>query len=406
MKNFQRKADALDALGFVEHEKLAVRHETAQIFQPGFTQKFLDLRQVAGNVGGLLGACLEDGFDQRGFADLPRAKEDDDLAFEQGRFDLPLYLSLDQHGAAKAKAELTKILPADQQNFISIQKALAFGGLSSRRKQLFHLHLHRFVHCGVDHRFCPPGSRNNESQVFAQRENLAQRGGPRRMPEVNSVQAPVRIVADDRENAGGVIAELRARADVALEVRRLATGDFLVEDKFAVERKTLADFARSVVDARLFKQAAALARRTWRGVLVLEGTAVDLGDNGVRREALQGALITVSVFYGLAVLRARDAAETARLLVYLGRQARQFAHDGLTRPGYRPKGKRARQLFVLQGLPGVGPERAARLLERFGSVQAVAVASAAALAAVDGIGETTATRIRWAVEEAPGSYEV
>jgi len=219
---------------------------------------------------------------------------------------------------------------------------------------------------------------------------------------MNHPNTPIRIVADDREEAGGVIAELRARVDVALEVRRLPVGDFLVEDRFAVERKTLADFSCSVVDARLFKQAAALVKGSRRAVLILEGTTADLGGGGVSRESLQGALITVSVFFGLVVLRARDAAETARLLVYLGRQAQQFARGSFPRPGYRPKGKRARQLFVLQGLPGVGPERAARLLERFGSVQAVTAASADELAEVDGFGEITATRIRWAVGEAPG----
>ena len=221
---------------------------------------------------------------------------------------------------------------------------------------------------------------------------------------MNHEQNPVRIVADDREKAGGVIAELGGRADVVLDVRRLPVGDFLVEDRFVVERKTLADFARSVVDARLFKQAAALVQGTRRAVLILEGTTADLGAGGVSRESLQGALITVSVFYGLAVLRARDTAETARLLVYLGRQAQKFASGSFPRSGSRPKGKRARQLFVLQGLPGVGPERAARLLERFGSVQAVTAASADELAAIDGLGETTAARIRWAVEESPGPY--
>jgi DNA excision repair protein ERCC-4 len=221
---------------------------------------------------------------------------------------------------------------------------------------------------------------------------------------VNYPNTPIRIVADDREEAGGVIAELRGRGDVAIEVRRLPVGDYLIEDRFAVERKTLADFSCSVVDARLFKQAAALVQGSRRAILVLEGTSADIGAGGVSRESMQGALITVSVFFGLAVLRARDAAETARLLVYLGRQAQQFASGSLPRSGYRPKGKRARQLFVLQGLPGVGPERAARLLERFGSVQAVAVASPDELATVDGIAETTAARIRWAVEESPGPY--
>ena len=124
----------------------------------------------------------------------------------------------------------------------------------------------------------------------------------------------------------------------------------------------------------------------------------------VRREALQGALITIGVFFGVAVLQSDGPEETARLLVYLGRQAQRIARGGLPRPGYRPKGKRARQLFLLQGLPGIGRERAARLLERFGSVQAVMTASAEDLAAVDGIGKKTATRIRWAVQEPAVEY--
>ncbi|MEX2045273.1 MAG: ERCC4 domain-containing protein, partial [Opitutus sp.] len=167
----------------------------------------------------------------------------------------------------------------------------------------------------------------------------------------------VRIVADDRENAGGVIAALREMPEIELAVRRLPVGDFLLEDRFAIERKTLVDFAQSVIDGRLFKQATALSQGARRGVLILEGAGSDLRDSATSRESLQGALIAVGVFYGLAILRAVDAAETARLILYLGRQSQRFARGSLPRPGYRPKGRRARQLFILQGLPGVGPGR-------------------------------------------------
>jgi DNA excision repair protein ERCC-4 len=196
---------------------------------------------------------------------------------------------------------------------------------------------------------------------------------------VNDRTGVIRVVADDRENAGGAIEVLQSMPEVRLTVRRLPAGDFLVEENFLIERKTLRDFAASVIDARLFKQAAALATGTHRGVVVLEGTPAAAAELGVSRESLQGALITVSVFYGLAVLRTRDATETARLLVYLGRQARHCVRGALRRASYRPKGKRARQLFMLQGLPGVGPERAARLLDHFGSVKNVAQAPAGEL---------------------------
>jgi ERCC4-type nuclease len=45
-------------------------------------------------------------------------------------------------------------------------------------------------------------------------------------------------------------------------------------------------------------------------------------------------------------------------------------------------------------LPAVGPERAVRLLERFGSVRAVMTGWADDLAAVNGIGKRTAAKIR------------
>ncbi|MBI5766770.1 MAG: nuclease [Verrucomicrobia bacterium] len=215
----------------------------------------------------------------------------------------------------------------------------------------------------------------------------------------------IRIVADDRERAGGVIEVLRSREDVALTVQRLEVGDFRVEENFVAERKTLEDFAASVIDGRWFRQVAAMAAGARRGLVILEGEATTAGSLGVSREALQGAQITASVFYGLADpanSRCQGDCATARVS---GQQAQQSARGALLRPGYRPKGKRARQLYVLQGLPGIGPARAERLLQHFGSVEGVAKASADELAVIDGIGDRTAAKLRWIMEEPPGRYE-
>ncbi|PTX91052.1 ERCC4 domain-containing protein [Opitutus sp. ER46] len=223
----------------------------------------------------------------------------------------------------------------------------------------------------------------------------------------------VRVVADDRERRSGVLEELEVRDDVELRVERLRVGDYLVAGSHIVERKTLGDFAISVVDGRWFRQVAALSALRSHGepvdcaedmgvgcqpVVILEGTAATMGQTGVRREALQGALITGTVLFGVPVLRSQDAAETGRLLVQLGRQAMRCASGVFERHGYRPKGRRARQLFVLQGLPGVGVERAEKLLDAFGSVQRVAAATAEELAAVPGMGKATAARMRWILE--------
>jgi ERCC4-type nuclease len=86
-------------------------------------------------------------------------------------------------------------------------------------------------------------------------------------------------------------------------------------------------------------------------------------------------------------------------MVYIGRQIESMAMGGVQRHGYRPKNKRKRQLFILQGLPGIGPGRAGRLLDRFGSVEAAISASSSELQSVDGIGKSIADKIRWAVSE-------
>jgi ERCC4-type nuclease len=142
-----------------------------------------------------------------------------------------------------------------------------------------------------------------------------------------------------------------------------------------------------------------LANSTFTGVLILEGTVSDTVEIGMTREAMQGALITVSLILGIPVLRSKYPSETARLIVYIARQIDAMATGGVQRHGYRPKGKRKRQLFILQGLPGVGPERAGRLLDSFGSVEAAISASSSELQSVDGIGISVADKIRWAVGE-------
>jgi len=213
----------------------------------------------------------------------------------------------------------------------------------------------------------------------------------------------IKIIADDRECKSDVIKALSEIENVEVDIRRLSMGDYQVDNRVIVERKTLKDFAISIIDGRLFKQVIRLANSSFMGVLILEGTA-DAADLKMTRESMQGALITVSLILGIPVLRSKDPLETAGLIVYSGRQIETMARGGVHRHGYRPKNKLKRQLFILQGLPGVGPERAGRLLDSFGSVEAVISANSSELQSVNGIGKSIADKIRWAVGERMSPY--
>ncbi len=205
------------------------------------------------------------------------------------------------------------------------------------------------------------------------------------------------ILIDHREARTVTASVLSTLADSLVEYGHLETGDYQIDDTFLFERKTLSDFAASVQDGRLFRQGLALARlpARMRCALILEGNSADLSRCGMGRESLQGALITITLFFGIPVLRSLNGEESARLMVYAARQAHMVALRSLPRHGKRPRGKRKAQLTLLQGLPGVGPERAEELLNRFGCLEGVFTASQAELASVKGIGRHIAHQIRW-----------
>ncbi len=205
------------------------------------------------------------------------------------------------------------------------------------------------------------------------------------------------IIIDDRETASRVADALRKTSGVSVTVQRLTTGDYQIDQKLLVERKTFNDLANSVKDGRLFQQACRLASNPMRTAMILEGTADDLNRIRMRREAILGALVTIAVVFGIPLLRSRDPQESARLLLYAARQIQSIPSRALPRRGKRPRGKHRIQLYLLQGLPGIGPERARRLLETFGCVEAVVRASTDQLAAVSGIGFKIAHSIRWSV---------
>ncbi|HDH08524.1 MAG TPA: nuclease, partial [Gammaproteobacteria bacterium] len=71
-----------------------------------------------------------------------------------------------------------------------------------------------------------------------------------------------------------------------------------------------------------------------------------------------------------------------------------------------PRGKRRLQIHILQGFPGVGPRRAARLLDRFGTLDGILNAEVEELCKVRGIGLSVARGIHWAVREEEPHYEV
>ena len=62
----------------------------------------------------------------------------------------------------------------------------------------------------------------------------------------------ITIIVDDREVPGGVLSVIEEMDDVAAEMKRMSLGDYVIDGRLLVERKTIQDLATSIKDGRLF----------------------------------------------------------------------------------------------------------------------------------------------------------
>ncbi len=154
------------------------------------------------------------------------------------------------------------------------------------------------------------------------------------------------------------------------------------------------DFANSVRDGRLFSQAARLTRqRTKRVCLILEGTSTRYPNLPIPPAPLRGALVTVAVIFCLPILRSASPEETADIILCAAHQLQRRNTKPPRRYGYNLGSLVRQQRFLLQAIPEIGPLKAERLLNAFGSPAGVANATAKDLEVVEGIGPSAAEKI-------------
>ena len=192
-----------------------------------------------------------------------------------------------------------------------------------------------------------------------------------------------RVYVDVRERGSGV-PEALARMGVAVIYEQLGVGDYVVSDRVAVERKTVPDLAQSLFDGRLFDQARRLAEHYEVPIIIVEGRVEELERvTGRARQALQ-ALAALSVDLGVRVLWSRGPGDTAAIIRTLACREREAGRPVVVHRKPRLDKLWMQQLYVVQSLPGVGPRLAERLLEKFGTIEAICRASVVELERVLG----------------------
>jgi DNA excision repair protein ERCC-4 len=205
---------------------------------------------------------------------------------------------------------------------------------------------------------------------------------------------PSRVVADEREKASGVPAEL-SKLGVRVYFSRLPVGDYVLSPEIAVERKAVSDLVSSVYDSRLFYQAARLAASFAKPYLLVEGDSKEVEGLVRTLKSYYGAIANVTIAYGLRVIYTANRRETATAIAELLSHARAVPLSTMpTETPPKAKSLPQQQVYLLSSMPGVGRRLAEKLLLRHGTPRMGLNLTAGEMAMTGGIGWRKAERIK------------
>lgn len=207
----------------------------------------------------------------------------------------------------------------------------------------------------------------------------------------------IEIVIDHRESRSAVYKALHSYPEVTVVVRELSCGDYLPHPEMAIERKDATDFVNSIMDRRLFAQVLRLKEEYAQVAFIIEGDIYGTR-SVIKPEAIRGALSYLVAIEGVSVLMVKNAVESTHLIAQLARHMQLGLGYVPPLRGDKPKSAADTRRYIIEGLPGVGPETAKALALHFGSAVAVFNATVEQLCSVPGIGKKTAERIRAALD--------
>ncbi len=207
---------------------------------------------------------------------------------------------------------------------------------------------------------------------------------------MNPEKVPVPLTADNREKSSGIPALLRNRF-ARVQMAQLAAGDYMINDEIVIERKTKEDFVQSLLDGRLFAQCARLRKTGLVPLFIVEGNPYKTAHH-IAPAAIKGALLSINLSWQIPVIKSSGKEDTANIIVMAAKQelnALYFVHKS----GRKPKKRQNQQHYFLQGLPGVGPTLAHKLLGHFNTIEKIIRADTATLSEIEGIGKKKAERL-------------
>ncbi len=207
------------------------------------------------------------------------------------------------------------------------------------------------------------------------------------------------IYVDTRESKSIIACLEKMGANVQEE--QLEVGDFVLSEDVVVERKTVDDFVRSIMDNRLFNQLIAMKEKYPKPLLIVQGNRKKVASIGLA--AFYSSLASALTDFYIPVYTSENDEETAAILYYIAKREQEEGKRAVrVREGRKPLTIPEIQKYVVAGIPGIDAVLADRLLKRFKNVRGVFSATLDELKTVEGVGDKIASRIR---EVAESNYE-
>lgn len=184
----------------------------------------------------------------------------------------------------------------------------------------------------------------------------------------------------------------------------LDCGDYVItgpEDGIIIERKEWTDLVSSMRSGKLFQQLRMCKEQEdYRVVLLVEGSRSNAirYANSTHYEMRRLLTSLVATAPNIQLMFSQSYQETISIV----KDFEEWVGDDKKREHKIreaekvPAGKRPQ--YIIEGLPSIGPKKAKKLLDHFGSARAVINASHSELEEINGIGPKTAQKIIGAVK--------
>ncbi len=216
----------------------------------------------------------------------------------------------------------------------------------------------------------------------------------------------MQIILDHRERSSGIKKELIKQGLEVIE-KQLAYADFIIETKdlnkkiltVGIEKKTINDFLNSIIDKRLINQIIELKKNFDIPLLIIEGTENIYELRNFHPNSIRGMLASIAIDFQTPILHTRNYRDTANLLAIIAKRLEKPRSLPSLLKKKTPLTIKQQQEFLVESLPGVGPQISKNLLKKFSTIRNIVNADKEELTKVEKIGKIKAEQIKKILEE-------